>query len=60
MIKGIKPTLPGGRPILSSGTEKKGYQPQPTAKPKPSGGYQPTTGQGAPANPPNQGSSGKK
>lgn len=38
---------------------KKGYQPN-NAPANPQGGYQPTTGQGAPANPPNKGSGGKK
>lgn len=47
-----------------SNLQNKGYQPRPSAPvstpPKPDAGYQPSTGQGAPANPPDQGGSGKK
>ncbi len=39
---------------------KKGYQPSTTQPVKPQGGYQPATGKGAPANPPNKGGGGKK
>lgn len=40
---------------------KKGYQPGTLNEGyKPQGGHQPTTGQGAPAKPPNKGTGGKK
>jgi hypothetical protein len=44
---------------------QKGYQPRPAGQAidfpsLPQGGHQPTTGNGAPTNPPNQGSGGKK
>lgn len=37
-------------------TIERGYQPSG----KPQGGHQPTTGEGAPSNPPSRGSGGKK
>ncbi len=53
-----RPSAPTSTP--TPGTFQKGYQPQPTTVGYPSnpqGGHQPTTGQGAPSNPPNQGTS---
>jgi len=45
----------GYQPLASPRQLKtEGYQP------KPQGGHQPTKGSGAPSNPPNQGSSGRK
>lgn len=39
---------------------KKGYQPAAGTSTNPNAGYQPTTGSGAPTNPPNKGGGGKK
>lgn len=57
MSNGGKPTQPSTRPATVP--LKKGYQPG-SGTGKPQSGYQPATGKGAPANPPNQGSGGKK
>ena len=49
-----KPTL---RPAPTRETIQRGYQPSGSGV---TGGHQPTTGQGAPTNPPSRGSGGKK
>ena len=46
---------PTPRPSQPNKTFERGYQPS-----GPKGGHQPTTGQGAPSNPPDRGSGGKK
>lgn len=56
-----KPTQPTNSPRQSD--LNKGYQPQravPTSKPGVQGGYTPLTGEGAPSNPTNEGTSRKK
>lgn len=60
-----KPSQPAnqGRPTEKPQILTKGHQPKLAMDgyvPKFQGGHQPTTGQGAPSNPPNQGSGGKK
>ncbi len=61
MSKSDRPVKPPPSPI-----QNRGYQPDETFgyRPRPQGGHQPTTSQGAPtkppSNPPNQGTSGKK
>ena len=63
MTKGDKGKSSNSRPAPLPGGQGRGYQPHRVDKgyqPKPQGGHQPTTGHGAPAKPPNQGSGGKK
>jgi hypothetical protein len=54
-----KPTTPPAKP--GRGLAQDGYKPRDLNEGyKPQGGYQPTTGKGAPSNPPNKGGGGKK
>jgi hypothetical protein len=59
---GAPPTPVSANKSHQPAVDNRGHQPQSIAVafPKIQGGHQPTTGQAAPANPPNQGSSGKK
>jgi hypothetical protein len=67
MSKDSTPAAPPVNVVVNKGHQPRlamdGHQPKPMAVAFPQsiqGGHQPTTSQAAPANPPNQGSSGKK